>query len=172
MQLQLPGTKHTTIILPNKNTNARHWSTPRLDTIIKTRRRFNVLVARRGRALCQRRETDGADERTSLQISCERRDTMESFRTPREQACRRRAMPFHFPDRNGHAQLRCRIALACPHSNGKLPPAELLPGTLRRRLEREMSVGGSFWDLLKPNAQHEGPGYLRGRRQLISRQEI
>ncbi|KAK3150443.1 hypothetical protein QOZ80_3AG0233240 [Eleusine coracana subsp. coracana] len=30
-----------------------------------------------------------------------------------------------------------------------------------------MGVGGSFWDLLKPYARHEGAGYLRGRRVAV-----
>ncbi|ONM22947.1 flap endonuclease GEN-like 1 [Zea mays] len=30
-----------------------------------------------------------------------------------------------------------------------------------------MGVGGSFWDLLKPCARHEGAGYLRGRRVAV-----
>ncbi|KAM3276877.1 hypothetical protein ACQJBY_044969 [Aegilops geniculata] len=30
-----------------------------------------------------------------------------------------------------------------------------------------MGVGGSFWDLLKPYARQEGPGYLRGRRVAV-----
>lgn len=28
-------------------------------------------------------------------------------------------------------------------------------------------MGGSFWDLLKPYARHEGAGYLRGRRVAV-----
>jgi hypothetical protein len=31
----------------------------------------------------------------------------------------------------------------------------------------EMGVGGSFWDLLKPYARQEGPGFLRGRRVAV-----
>ena len=30
-----------------------------------------------------------------------------------------------------------------------------------------MGVGGSFWDLLKPYARQEGPGFLRGRRVAV-----
>ena len=30
-----------------------------------------------------------------------------------------------------------------------------------------MGVGGSFWDLLRPYARQEGPGYLRGRRVAV-----
>uniref|UniRef100_A0A0D9XFT5 Flap endonuclease GEN-like 1 n=1 Tax=Leersia perrieri TaxID=77586 RepID=A0A0D9XFT5_9ORYZ len=30
-----------------------------------------------------------------------------------------------------------------------------------------MGVGGSFWDLLKPYARHEGAGFLRGRRVAV-----
>ena len=30
-----------------------------------------------------------------------------------------------------------------------------------------MGVGGSFWDLLKPYARHEGAGYLRGRHVAV-----
>jgi hypothetical protein len=37
----------------------------------------------------------------------------------------------------------------------------------RRRREREMGVGGSFWDLLKPYARHEDAGYLHGRRVAV-----
>jgi flap endonuclease GEN len=30
-----------------------------------------------------------------------------------------------------------------------------------------MGVGGSFWDLLRPYARQEGPGFLRGRRVAV-----
>ena len=36
-----------------------------------------------------------------------------------------------------------------------------------RNGEKEMGVGGSFWDLLKPYTRHEGAGYLRGRRVAV-----
>jgi hypothetical protein len=51
-----------------------------------------------------------------------------------------------------------------PRPTGRARPT---PAGEGRDGEKDMGVGGSFWDLLKPCARHEGAGYLRGRRVAV-----